>query len=100
MKSKMKITGNDLDRFFKAKGGPLVCSQCRSEDWTVPTNVTIASPDDDLNPFILFPTLYESNGTRTDEGLQILAFTCNNCGNIRLQHLLPVANWLEEQAQE
>jgi hypothetical protein len=95
----MKISGADLTSFFKAKNSSIKCSYCDSDDWTIPSDNKIADsrPDDDLAPQIFFPTIYNMDGTKTIEGVQLLPMSCANCGNTRLQNINILLTWLKER---
>lgn len=87
------LTFEDVQAFIAERGGANPCEGCGAHDWTV----SLALGDKGHIP-VLFgvdPRTLDLNGAAM---LPAVAFSCNNCGNIRLLSRPTIARWKSEKA--
>jgi hypothetical protein len=97
----MKISSNDLTRFYSAVKARAECPVCDSTDWGLPTQEMV---DDDqkidlsvtaISPLVAHFSLKNLDKTATDQWFRAIPMLCNNCGFVRLQHWKVLATWLK-----
>lgn len=99
----MRITGNDITKFFNEKGCKEGCLYCGSDSWIIPSNdsgledVKEAEDDEDLAPILAKHPLSALDGEPTTQTLRVLYLICSNCGFIRGQDSLALMNWMKSR---
>lgn len=96
----MKITPSQFSAFFKAKGATEICPFCGQDSWSVPSSgheTKIYEEDEVMN--LSETKLLLTNGPQNLNStvyIPTIALSCSNCGFVRLQHLIVLQQWLDQ----
>lgn len=81
------ITLEDINVFHEEKGVNDTCAQCGNSAWMILT----AAGEEEIQHIV--PQLFKPDGKPTGRGPKLIPLTCDNCGNVRLQHMGPIVEW-------
>lgn len=97
----MKITSKELYDYYRAKGVKDNCPFCTSTDWSIPSSDVAENPDgssekQEIDPLFTHFHLLNKDKEKTDQWFRAITMMCSNCGYVRLQRWMPIANWVKE----
>ena len=84
-----RINPKVLNSFFIEKRSRMVCHQCGSENFTIPT----------LDNSLLVPHVFSSDGPDIPHQVYFYPVTCSNCGIMQSVNAQVVLDWFESRPQ-
>ncbi|MDN3561684.1 hypothetical protein [Vreelandella neptunia] len=86
-----ELKGQDLDNYIEAKNITRICPSCGENDIMILSH----GPDEPLH--IMDMKLSHSTAS-PDSVVQVAAFVCQNCGNLRTFSKKWILAWIEEES--